>query len=370
MKLMGIIFSNIYDELLGDLTKNRTLGSLPFGGRYRLIDFTLSNMVGSNITNVGVITKTNYQSLMDHIGKGKEWDLDRKRDGLFILPPFAGGQNTVYRGKLEALLGAVKYLESSNEKYVVLSDTNVICSINFNKVLEKHIQKDADITVVTKKNLELADRKSVKLVLSTDEHDKVNDVMVNYIPKPENESCIGMLILSRDLLLRLVYEASAYNLFDFSIDIIQKKFREMNIYTYEFEGEVLFINSIQAYFKTNMALLDRSVRNEIFYKDHLVLTKSKDEVPTLYDSNAVVKNSLIADGCVIDGTVENSILFRGVKVKKGAVVKNCILMQDTMISDNADLNYVITDKEAIISDSTRLSGGKDFPVIIGKGKLV
>ena len=144
MKLMGIVFSNIYDELLGEITRNRTLASVPFGGRYRLIDFVLSNMVHSGISNVGVITKSNYQSLMDHIGKGKEWDLDRKRDGLFILPPFAAGQSNVYKGKLEVLHGAITYLNRSVETYVVLSDSNAICSIDYTDVLKKHIDSAAD----------------------------------------------------------------------------------------------------------------------------------------------------------------------------------------------------------------------------------
>ncbi len=370
MKMMGIIFSNIYDEFLGDLTKNRSIASVPFGGRYRLIDFVLSNMVSSQITNIGIITKSNYQSLMDHLGNGKEWDLDRKRDGLFILPPFAAGQQNVYKGKLEALHGAVKYIEHSTEKYVVLSDSNVVCSIDYTKVLQKHIETGADITMVNRYIRDDEQKNSVKVVVNTDENQKVNDVMVNYIPRTNQLASMGIFILSRELLLRLVYEANAYNLFDFSKDVLQKKYQELNIYSYNYEGVSLFINSIQAYMHGNMSLLDREIRNEIFFKDGLVYTKSKDECPTLYDENCTVKNSLIADGCIINGTVENSIIFRGVKIKKGAVVKNSIIMQNSSIGETADLNYVITDKDVIITDNCHLIGGKEFPVVVSKGKVV
>lgn len=367
MKMMGLIFSNIYDEFLGELTKNRTLASLPFGGRYRLIDFVLSNMVSCGITNVGVITKSNYQSLMDHLGKGKEWDLDRKKDGLFILPPFGAGQRAVYKGKLEALFGAVKYLERSVEKYVVLSDSNVICSIDFSKVLEQHIKNEADITVVSRTSLE---ENQEKLVLKSDDNQRVTDVMINYVPKSNQTCSMGMYILSKELLLKLVYEANSYNYVDFEKYIIQRKYKDLKIFTYKFADTALVINSTRSYFASNMSLLNSEIRNEIFYRDRYVYTKSRDEVPTIYGESCEVKNSFIADGCIIEGTVENSILFRGVKVKKGAVVKNCILMQDTHVGDNAELDYVISDKEVIVTDERRLVGVEEIPAIISKGKVI
>ncbi len=370
MKMMGIIFSNIYDEYLGQLTKERTLASLPFGGRYRIIDFVLSNMVNSDITNVGVITKSNYQSLMDHLGNGEEWDLSRKIDGLFILPPFGVGQKNIYEGKIEALWGATKYLERSTQEYVVITDTHVICNIDYSMVLKRHIETKADITMITKKE-EIVDKLDLKEIVVKLQDDKVVDVLTNY-NVPGNVVCtgIGGYILKRELLLKLIYEAMSYNRVDFEKDIIQKKYEQLNIRSYEFEGEIKRIINVSQYFKANMALLDRTFRNEIFTKERPIFTKIRDEVPTQYQDHGLVVNSLIADGCVIDGKVENSILFRGVKIAKGAVVKNCILMQDTEVGESANINYVISDKDVKVTDGKNLMGADDYPIIMHKGVIV
>ncbi len=370
MELMGVIFSNIYDEHLGEITKNRTLASLPFGGRYRLIDFVLSNMVNSGITNVGVITKLNYQSLMDHLGKGKEWDLDRKIDGLFILPPFGAGQKRIYKDKIEALWGAMRYLERSNEEYVVLSDSNIICSLNYKDVLDRHIETNADITVVTKRE-HITDRLDTKgLVIKTDKNGVVIDVLVNYNIPGVVKCGMGMYLMKRELLISLLNEANSYNLTDFDREIIQNKYQSMKIVDWEFEDTILRIDSVQRYFEANMALLSEEVRDEIFNKHGYVYTKVRDEVPTHYGESCTVSNSLVADGCHIDGEVENSILFRGVRVAKGAKVSNCILMQDTQIGKNVELDYIISDKEVTVSDGRMLMGAPKHQLIISKGKTV
>lgn len=370
MKMMGIIFSNIYDEYLGQLTRERTLASLPFGGRYRIIDFVLSNMVNSGITNVGVITKSNYQSLMDHLGNGEEWDLSRKLDGLFILPPFGAGQKNIYEGKIEALWGTTKYLERSLQEYVLITDTHVICNIDYSEVLEKHINTGADITMITKRE-EIIDKLDMKEIVVKLNDDKVIDVLTNY-NVPGNVVCtgIGGYILKRELLLKLIYEAMSYNRVDFERDIIQRKCDQLDIRSYEFKGEIRRIGNVSQYYKANMSLLDRTFRNEIFNGERPIYTKVRDEVPTLYLDNGQVINSLIADGCVIDGRVENSILFRGVKVSKGAVIKNCILMQDTEVGEGANINYVISDKDVKVTDGKNLIGAEDYPIIMHKGVIV
>ncbi len=370
MEMMGIIFSNIYDEHLGEITKQRTMASLPFGGRYRLIDFVLSNMVNSGITNVGVITKSNYQSLMDHLGKGKEWDLDRKIGGLFILPPFGAGQKSVYKDKIEALWGAKRYLERSNDEYVVMSDSNVICSIDFSEVLKKHIASGADITMVTHRE-EIADKTDIKeLVVKTNTRRKVMDVLVNY-NRPGVEQCgLGMYLMKRELLISLLEEANSYNLVDFSRDIIQAKHKLLKIMSYEQNGVVLRIDNTQRYFEANMALLEKKTRDAIFNDNGFVYTKIRDEVPTYYGEGSSVQNSLIADGCRIDGTVENCILFRGVTVAAGAVVKNSILMQDTHVGREVELDYIIADKEVEVTEGRMLMGAPRHQMIISKGKVV
>ena len=370
MKMMGIIFSNIYDEHLGEITKERTSASLPFGGRYRLIDFVLSNMVNSGITNVGVITKSNYQSLMDHLGNGKEWDLDRKIDGLFILPPFGTGQKTIYRDKLEALLGTMKYINRSDEEYVLLSDSNIICNIDYKDVLDYHTEKEADITIITSKE-EIKDRTDFKpLCVKTDSDGRIVDVLVNFDIPGFVTSGIGMYILKRELLISLLREAASYNLQDFDRDIIQSKYKHMKIMSYNFGGTIFRIDKITKYFEANMALLDRDVRRELFSKYGNIYTKVRDEAPTSYKRGSLVLNSFIADGCDISGSVENCVLFRGVTVGKGAKIKNSILMQDTHIGEGVELDYVICDKEVTVQDGRTMMGAQRHQLIVTKGKTV
>ncbi|MBR7163948.1 MAG: glucose-1-phosphate adenylyltransferase subunit GlgD [Clostridia bacterium] len=370
MNMMGIIFSNIYDERLGEITARRTLASLPFGGRYRLIDFVLSGMVNAGMTNVGVITKQNYQSLMDHLGCGAEWDLDRKVDGLFILPPFGQGQKSVYRGKLEALWGTRRFLERSNEEYVLLADTNIICSIDYREMIRRHIESGAEISMITKREEITGLGDSCDVVVRSDSAGRVKDVLMHYsVPGIEN-AAIGMYIMKRTFLIELLKESHSYNLVDFERDIIQSKCAYLHITELPFDGRILRIDSLGKYFSANMALLDASVRNEIFSRHGLVYTKIRDEVPTHYGSGCRLKNSLIADGCRIFGEVENSILFRGVTVAKGAKIKNCIIMQDTKIDENVELDYTICDKDVTITRDRVLMGVPAHQIVITKGKVV
>ncbi len=370
MSMMGIIFSNIYDERLGEIASHRTLASIPFGGRYRLIDFILSNMVNSGITNVGVITKQNYQSLMDHLGKGKEWDLDRKIDGLFILPPFGQGQKNVYRGKLEALWGAVNFLERSNEEYVLLADTNIICNIDCNDLLQKHIESGAQISMVTKRETIENSGDIRDIVVRSDFSGRIIDVLMHYSMPGVGNAGIGMYIMKREFLIELLNEARSYNLVDFEQEIIQAKKSYLNIAEIPFEGQVLRADSLARYFESNMKLLDADVRNEIFSEHGPIYTKIRDEFPTHYRKGCKINNSLIADGCIIEGEVENSILFRGVTVGAGAKIKNCILMQDTKIEENVELDYTISDKNATVTKGRLLMGAPAHQIIITKDKVV
>ena len=366
MNMMGIIFSNIYDERLGEITAQRTLASLPFGGRYRLIDFVLSNMVNAGITNVGVITKQNYQSLMDHLGSGKEWDLDRKVDGLFILPPFGQGQKSVYQGKLEALWGTLRFLERSNEEYVLLSDANIICAIDYRQMLKRHKESGADISVITKKEEITNSGNGRDLVIRCDFSGRIADVLMHYTVPGTVRSGMGMYLMKRKFLIELLQESHSYNLVDFEREIIQAKHKFLHINNLDFDGPILRVDSIGSYFSANMSLLNQEIRKEIFSPGSPIFTKILDEVPTRYRQGATVKNSLIADGCHICGEVENSVLFRGVSVGKGAKIKNCILMQDTVIEENVELDYTICDKDVTVSQGRMLSGAPAHQIIITK----
>ena len=370
MKMTGIVFSNIYDDTLGELTSKRTVASLPFGGRYRQIDFILSNMVNSNITSIGVITKYNYQSLMDHLGSCEEWDLNRKNGGLYILPPFASGRSVVYKGKLEALHNAVQFLESCNSEYVVLSDSVTICNINYNKVLEEHIKNKKDITVIATTPENYVEDNGLCIELS--DSGETEKILVDYPAKENSLVGMGMYIMDREILIKEVEEAVATGLYHFERDFLQSKFNkgELSVNTYKFEGKTLCNRNIPEYFKNNLALLDEEVCRDIFRKTSPIYTKVRDEVPTRYGENCEVNECLIADGCVIEGKVERSVLFRNVKIKENVEIKNSVIMQGANIGKGAYLENVIMDKDVTISEDVKLIGAENNPVIIRKGETV
>ena len=371
MKAVGIIFSNIHDNNVPELARIRTLGSIPFGGRYRLIDFPLSNMVNSGIDTVGIITKRNYQSLMDHVGSGKDWDLARKDGGVIILPPYGDIESSnLYASRLEALKGITNFLFRADEEYVVMTDCDTVCRINFNDVIEHHIRNHADITLVYKP-LKM-DEYSVKNSTTFDIVDG-RIVNVNYQvddSKQEYQNVFtNVFVMKKSLLQNIVMDSISHNKHHFMTDIIESNLNSMKVLAYEHKGFFAGITSLQAYYESNMSLLDSKNRDEIF-GDRSVFTKIRDSAPTKYGNGAIVKNSMIADGCIIEGEVENSIIFRNVKVGRGAVVKNSIIMQNTVLGENSFLNCIITDKNVVIKDKKVLSGSENHPFYIGKGIMI
>ena len=378
MKAAGLIFSNVHDASIPELTKPRTMASIPFGGRYRLIDFALSNMVNSDITTVGLITHNNYQSLLDHIGTGKDWDLARRSGGIRILPPFitssTRGDDKLYKTRLEALIGVKDYVENCGADHVIISDCNMICNIDFSDALDNHIANNADVTIITK----LVNTHELKFPL--DKYIKIvdyneNGEIVDYVAydKQQGELHINtnMMIIKRSYLLDLIDEADSRGYDSFSRDVIIKNLGKHRFFAFEYDGYFNYIDSMQKYFFCSMKMLDSQKRRLVFHvKNRPVYTKVRNSAPTRYTENAKVANSIIADGCVIDGVVENSILFRGVRVGKGTVVKNSILMQNTYTGDDVYLNCVVTDKDVTIKDGKMLSGHETLPFFIGKGTTV
>ena len=377
MTAAGLIFSNIHDECLPELTRLRTMASVPFGGRYRLIDFPLSNMVNSGISKVGIITHYNYQSLLDHIGTGKDWDLARRSGGIKILPPFitaydAKATNSLYTTRLEALLGVTNFISRCTEDVIVLSDCDTICNIDISKVLARHEETGADITVVTKRvsggNYN-AERHSV-LVL--DENDKIIDAAeYSSDVKGAFNVSTNIMVITRRYLITVLNDAAAHGYTSFFRDIIAKNVGKADFRAYRFDGFSSLINNLPGYFETSMKLLDSEVREELFEtQDRPVFTKVRNSAPTEYTEGSTVSNSLIADGCIIEGTVDNCILFRGVKIGKGTTVKNSILFQDTVVGENAYLNCVVSDKNVVIRDGRVLSGHESMPFYIDKSRMI
>ncbi len=378
MTAAGLIFSNIHDNSLPELTRIRTIASVPFGGKYRLIDFALSNMVNADITKVGVITHYNYQSLLDHIGTGKDWDLARRSGGIKILPPFItaydnDAANKVYSTRLEALLGVMNFIGRCTEDYIVTSYCDVICNVDISDVLRQHEASGADITLVAK-TINPADYplNAHNEILSVDPEGDLVDV-IDYIPSKAKEVDISMniMVFNRLYLINALLDAAAHGYTKFYHDLIARNLGKAKIKVYKYEGYYSLIGSLASYFDCNMKLLESDARNGLFgIKNRPVLTKVRNSPPTKYTSDAKVTNSVIADGCVIEGQVENSIIFRGVKVGKGTIVRNCILMQNTYVGSDVALNCVISDKNVIVKDGRVLSGHETMPFFIGKGVMI
>lgn len=368
--VLGLVFANMHDTTLGDMTKNRTMGSVMFGGRYRLIDFPLSNMVNSGISEVGVITKSNYQSLLDHLGSAREWDLARKKGGLYILPPFGNVESTLYRGRIEALYGAMSFIKHSRAKYVILSDCDVVTNIDYKPIVAAHIESGADITAVAHTGVYSSDDIKTSTVFNVDADKNVTSVLINPDISDTCTTSLNVFVMSMDFLIETVNDAMARGNVSFERNILQEKCRELKIKIYEYDNYFSKLNSPESYFKSNMALLEPENARKLFVPKRSIYTKVSDNAPVKYDLDSKVSNSLVADGCIIEGEVENSVLFRGVKVGKGAKVKNCILMQGTVVGDNAELNYLITDKNVSICENHILTSSPQYPMYVGKGASV
>ncbi len=334
--LLGVIDATTTFHRLEQLLGHRCLAALPFGGRYRLVDFIMSSMVNSGIKSVAVFPKVNYRSLMDHLGSGKNWDLNRKRDGLFLFPPtlfdkLQGQENNYFNH----LASYIDFFYRSRQEYALLANCFTVSIIDFKKVLEKHIQSNCDITQIVRKD----------------------------------GTPLKMYVLKTSLLVSLVEsrKITGYRNID---DVISDIGSPYDICTYEYEGRAEMIDSIQSYYYVSMELLKPETWLNFFPENRPIYTKIMDEAPTRYGKRNNVKNSMIANGCQIDGTVENSIIFRGVKIAEGAVVKNSIIMQRGNIEKGCYLDSVILDKDTKIKRGAILKGSERHPQVIGKGMVV
>lgn len=369
MNAFCILFADSNETLAhSELSNERTLASVPFGGRYRLVDFALSSLVGAQIRNIGIVTRNNYGSLMDHVSWGKDWDLNRKNGGIKFLTPFlTTNEYAAIGNRIEALNSVMDYIKSALPEYCILCDSNIVMNIDLEKFMEYHEAKGGDITFAYTNMSTTAKELEVTL----DEDGKLVDTLYHQYPHNEKKNIqLNMIILKRDLLISLIEKGITYGWYSIKKDVIAHSFNEYKMYGYKVEGYTSVINSVEMFYKTNMDLLKKDVRMELFMGKNPILTRIKDSVPTIYGENCNVSNSLIADGCTIDGTVENCIVFRDVKVEKGAVVKNSIIMQGSTIKADSSLNCVITDKNVVIGEGKLLAGTENMPFIINKGKNV
>lgn len=373
MSAMGIIFANIYDSSLGELTNKRTMASLPFGGRYRQIDFTLSNMSNSGIRRIGIISRYNYQSLMNHIGSGAEWNLELEQGGLEFMTPYALGDSVVgYRGKLEALYSVREYLEhDTGDDYVVLSDSSVLCNMDLNKVLEAHIASGKDVTVVAKSGIANG-KKRLDMAMLLDAQGALSDVAVDYEAPAGYLASMGIFVIARDLLLHHVQEAVSRNLYRFERDFLLRQYQAGNVSlnVYSFEGITLYNESTEEYYRSNLAILNKDVRKDLFNPERPIYTRVRDRVPSYYCEDSHIENCSVADGCMLDGTVRNSILFRQVTIGANCEIDDCLIMNDTVVGENCQLKCVILDKDVVVRPGSKLIGTPTTPVIIKRGDMV
>lgn len=366
---LGLLFTYKKEDDLHQLVHHRSLSSIPYGCRYRVIDFMLSNMVNSGITKVGLLTQNHYTSLMDHVGSGKEWDLSRKRDGVFFLPP-ALGSNVMpngYRGKLEALANSLHFLINSTEKYVLLGDGDAICNLTFDDMQRFHEEKDADITLLYKPGHFIGESFNQFCFLTLNADGRVVDVAIDPAQN-RTKLAVGTLLIKRELLISLIRECASRNRYSFREDVLLTHLTSLKIYAYCFEGYYKALTTVYSYFDANMDLLRPSIRKELLGPQ--IYTKLRDEVPTVYRDGSEVSDSLLADGCVIEGMVKNSLIFRGVHIEAGASVENCIIMQDCVIHKNAKLRNVITDKLVEVNEGVEVVGTNKFPTVLEKGVIV
>ena len=372
---LGIIFPNSYDSFVPELVTKRLMSSIPFASRYRIVDFLLSSMVNCGIDNISLVVRKNYHSLMDHLGSGREWDLTRKKGGLNIVPPFADKDVKIYDGRVGALASILRFLKGQKEKYVVMCDANMVVNFDFKALIDAHVKSEADITVAYTKEVLSADLLGVdvsaKDMYYTAQMDgtRIKEIRLNSKEPGEQNLFMNIYVIDRELLIRQISEAYVNGYTYYERDILIPNLEKLNIQGYLYEGYVARITSVKSYFDENMKMLDEANLDALF-SGNPIYTKIRDDNPTRYINGAKVKNTMAADGCIIEGEVENSVLFRGVKVAKGAKVKNCVLMQDTVVEAGARLEYIISDKNVTVGVGQEVKGTDTLPVYIEKHKTV
>ncbi|MCI9663223.1 MAG: glucose-1-phosphate adenylyltransferase subunit GlgD [Lachnospiraceae bacterium] len=372
---LGIIFPNSYDSLVPELVNVRLMASIPFASRYRLIDFVLSSMAHCDINNVSVMVNNNYHSLMDHLDSGREWDLVRKNGGLTIFPPFAEKESKPYVGRVEALAGILENLRDQKEKYVVMSDTNLAVNFDFRAMIDAHIASGADVTMAYN------EQELPESLLKSQANDKgfyytfdiedgrITKIYVNDKEPGVQNFSMNIYVVERELLIDMVNTAFVRGQQFFERDVLLAQLNKLNVHAYKYDGYVARICDMKSYFDENMKLLD-DYNLDALFSGAPIYTKIRDDNPTRYIEGAKVQNVMAADGCVIEGEVENSVLFRGVKIAKGAKVKNCVLMQGTVVEAGANVEYLITDKNVTITAGKEMKGTDTFPVYIAKFQTV
>ncbi len=360
--VIGLISTNYTGESFGKLAEDRPVASIPFGGRYRLIDFPLSSMVNSGLDTVGVITPSNYRSLADHLNMGREWGLNKKQGGMFMLPGAAHGLKDLHaRFSLRDIIQNKQFFLRADEDVVLMCAANRIYNMDFRPAINQHEHSVAPVTLIYKR---LAHGEcATGLFLNKNDSGQVTGVTRQSIG--DSNCFLDCMLIDRKLILDFIECYQNLGYIDI-LDILESNLGQLQIDTWEYTGYEHAVDHANDYMKVSLDLLRPDVQAELFQEDRPVLTKTQDSPPAKYLPGANVKNSIIAASCIVSGRVENSILFRNVEIGEGAVVRNCVLMQHCIINPGAVVENLICDKYVTISPEVKLSGSKTKPFVIGK----
>ncbi|MBM7096378.1 MULTISPECIES: glucose-1-phosphate adenylyltransferase subunit GlgD [Alteribacter] len=365
--MMGLINLEHEHDFLNELTYFRCGAAVPFAGRYRLIDFTLSNMVRSDVQDIAIFTRNKYRSLMDHLGTGADWELDRRHGGLFILPPDWNDPTDISKGDLSHFHNNRDYFNRGKSNYVIISGSQYLSNADYKDAFDYHLERGADVTLITTRVKELGPEHEPCQRIVQDDQGWVSDI-TNELNNTNVYT--GVYIISKSLLMELVDECIAHHKDHFFLHGIKDNLERLNIQTFEHTGYSAFINSVESFYRNNMNLLNPENYKELFYQNSFIKTKISNEPPTKYNDISEVKDSLLANGCEINGEVENSILFRGVKVKPGAKVINSVIMQRCTIEEGVHLENVILDKDVTVTEGQTFIGSHEKPFVVAKRKVM
>lgn len=360
---IGILMLNEDEDNIKSLTKTRPIASIPIGGRYRIIDFVLSNMVNSGIYNIGIFTNTKSRSLVDHLGSGKSWDLDRKINGLFLF------NFTSERSRLrdiDVLSDNMEYINRTKQDYVIISSSYMVCNIDYNDAAKYHEESGSDITLLYKKTNNGKKHYLNSNTLYTNEENKVLSIGKNNGAEDKLNISMEMFIMKKSTLITIINKSIQTGYHNSIKAAIYESVKEYNVNAFEFKGYLQCVNSIKNYYKISMDMLNAKVTKELFFSNGLIYTKIKDEAPTKYFNGSKVSNALVSNGCILKGSIENSVISRRVTVEEGAEIKNCIIFQNCTIKKGCKLTNVIIDKNTVINADTVLKGAIEFPVVIEK----
>lgn len=369
--VMGIINLSETEDNIKELTLNRSLGSIHILGRYRVIDFTLSNMVNAGLTNVAIFNHAKGHSLMMHLGSGKHWGLDRKRDGLFIFYPDQNPADINQRtGDLDYFKNHIDYLKNSTQTYVIMSRSYMICNLDYKKMVKRHKKSGADVTIAYKKMENSVGRFMGCDTLEVDGDERITGIGKNLGKERHYNISMEMYVLKRELLIKIIEEAVQKGDSRFLREALLNRIGNYDVKGWAFSGYLSCVNSTSNYFLTNMEMLNESKWYELFNANGKIYTKVMDASSAYYSEDSFVSNSMIANGCIIEGTVENSIICRDVHIKKGAIIRNSIVFPNVTINETTNLSYVILDKNVVINSNKMLFGDRQNPFVIKKNMVL